>query len=195
MNTQTVIFMGPQGSGKGTQVTKLKEYLEARDTKEVVVLQTGARFRELMEHDSYTGRETDRSMKEGRLSPLFLAIMVWGKEMLDHLNDTNHALLDGLTRRLDEMPAFESALSFYKREHITVVYINLPEEVVIERMKGRGRSDDTEEGIKTRLDAYTKETLPVVSYFKERANTNFIEIDGAQSIEDVHTDVLRGLGI
>lgn len=195
MDTQTIIFMGPQGSGKGTQVQKLKEYLEANDDKETLVLQTGARFRELMEHDSYTGREINRSMNEARISPLFLSVTMWGWEMLKHLDDVKHVLVDGFPRRLEEAKILESAFSFYKREHISVMYIDLPEEVVVERMQKRKRFDDTEEGIKARLDTYKRETLPAVSYLKERPNTNFVEIDGSRSIEEVHADVREGLGI
>ena len=47
MDTRTVIFIGPQGSGKGTQIEKLKTILEDRDRRRVVDIQTGRRFRSL----------------------------------------------------------------------------------------------------------------------------------------------------
>ena len=47
MDIKTVIFIGPQGSGKGTQIEKLKTVLEGRDRRRVVDIQTGRRFRAL----------------------------------------------------------------------------------------------------------------------------------------------------
>lgn len=194
MKPQTVIFMGPQGSGKGTQRDALKAYLAEHDpARDIVSMQTGRRFRDLMERESYTGAKTIKNMEAGVLHPLFLSVTLWGMEMIEQLDDASHALIDGFPRRIEEAKLLEEAFTFYDREHITVAFIDTPEDVVRERMAARNRMDDTPEQIDERLAAYQRDTVPILEYYQERANTNFIRLDGTKSIEDIHHDVVASL--
>lgn len=194
MNTQTIIFMGPQGSGKGTQLSKMKEYVEGKDSeKEIITLQSGALFRDLMHRESFSGARTVENMKAGVLHPLFISVALWGQKMIEELDDTAHVLIDGFPRRMDEAEILEDALSFYGRSAVGVVFIDTPEAVSRERMAGRGRMDDTPERIDERLEAYTQETLPVVEYYKTRPDTSFIHVDGTRSIEEIHNDIISQL--
>ena len=77
-------------------------------------------------------------------------------------------------------------VSFYQRPKLTVIYLNVPEAILAERLKGRGRSDDKDGVIGRRLQLYYRLTEPVVAYYKERANTEFIDIDGTDTIAEVH---------
>lgn len=195
MNPFTIIFIGPQGSGKGTQIDKLDTVLSAIDPQRTTVdFQTGRRFRAMaMKNEGYTEEHVAETLDSGVLQPLFLSVVLWGDAMREHMNPDRHVLIDGFPRTVSEAVVLESALSFYKREKVTIINLNAPETVVRLRMQGRARKDDTEHSIEARLKWYREETIPVLDYYKERANTEVLEIDGTDSIEGVHKQILQAL--
>ncbi len=193
--SKTVIFIGPQGSGKGTQIEKLVSVLSAKDpTNRVVDIQTGRRFRALATRgERYTEKMVSKTLESGVLQPLFLSVMLWADAMRDHLDDNIHLLIDGFPRTVNEALVVESALSFYKRGHIDVINLDTPEEVVRQRMVDRARQDDKFHSIEARLSWYREETLPVIDYYRKRNNTTVHDIDGTRSIEVVHERILATL--
>jgi adenylate kinase len=194
-NPFTIIFIGPQGSGKGTQIDKLDAVLSEMDPmRPTVDFQTGRRFRALaMKNEGYTEEHVAETLDSGVLQPLFLSVVLWGDAMREHLNPERHVLIDGFPRVVSEAIVLESAFSFYKREKITIINLQTPEEIVRKRMEGRARKDDTPESIEARLKWYREETLPVLDYYKERDNTEVIDIDGSDTIEGVHAHILQAL--
>lgn len=197
MNPKTIIFIGPQGSGKGTQIEKLDQVLKTQDpTKRVVDIQTGRRFRAMAASgEGYTEKHVQATLNTGVLQPLFLSTVLWGDAMRTHLDDQCHLLIDGFPRVIDEAKVLESALSFYNRNPIDIIYLNTPEEVVRTRMTTRARPDDTSESIEERLRWYREETLPVVEYYRSRPGTHVHDIDGTATIDNVHQAVLTALGL
>ncbi len=197
MKPQTIIFIGPQGSGKGTQIEKLDAVLTAKDPGHPTVdFQTGRRFRALaMRKEGYTEQRVGETLESGVLQPLFLSVVLWGDAMREHLNAEKHVLIDGFPRTVAEASVLESALQFYQREHVTIINLDTPEEVVRERMVARARNDDTTDSIEARLKWYREETLPVLAYYRERKDTQVIDIDGTQTIEDVHAAIVSALNI
>lgn len=197
MNPKTIIFIGPQGSGKGTQITKLDQVLKVKDpTNRVVDIQTGRRFRAMAASgEGYTEKHIEETLNTGILQPLFLSTVLWGDAMRTHLDDKCHLLIDGFPRVIDEAKVLESALKFYHRDQIDIINLNTPEEIVRERMIGRARPDDTTASIEERLRWYREETLPVVEYYRQRPNTIVHDIDGTASIEDVHHAILAALNL
>jgi len=197
MDTKTVIFIGPQGSGKGTQIEKLDAVLDVADpTRRVVDVQTGRRFRSLAaKSEGYTEEHISETLDSGVLQPLFLSVHLWGDAMREHVDDECHLLIDGFPRTVNEARVLESALSFYKRNHIDIINLDTPEDVVRKRMEERGRNDDTTESIEARLKWYREEVLPVIAYYKEREGATVHDIDGTLSIEGVHQSILNALEI
>ncbi|MEM9336435.1 MAG: nucleoside monophosphate kinase [Patescibacteria group bacterium] len=195
MQPKTIIFIGPQGSGKGTQIEKLNAVLKAADpTNNVVDIQTGRRFRAMAaKGEGYTEKHIQETLDTGVLQPLFLSVSLWGDAMREHLDETCHVLIDGFPRTVREARVLEGALDFYKRPHVDVINLDTPEEVVRTRMEGRARADDTPESIEARLKWYREETLPVVDHFNERANTTVHNIDGTATIEAVHQQIAAAL--
>lgn len=193
MKPHTLIFVGPQGSGKGTQIQRLtKELRELDPERQIVDIQTGRRFRALAaKQEGYTENEVHQTLDTGILQPLFLSVVLWGDAFHHHVNPSVHLLIDGFPRTIHEAHVLESAFSFYKREFVTVIHLDTPESVVRERMIGRARPDDTSESIEARLRWYREETLPVVAYYRNRAETRVIDIDGRQSIDAVTEDILK----
>lgn len=197
MEQQTIIFIGPQGSGKGTQIQRLRDVLKTTDpARRVVDIQTGRRFRSLSaKQEGYTEQEVFRTLDTGILQPLFLSVVLWGDAFHQHVDPECHLLIDGFPRTVDEARVLESALSFYHRAHLTIINLDMPEEVVRTRMAARARPDDTESSIEARLRWYREETLPVIQYYKDRPNTVVHDIHSIAAIDDVHQEICTRLGI
>lgn len=196
-NPYTIIFIGPQGSGKGTQIAKLDAVLQAKDpSRRVIDIQTGRRFRALAaREEGFTEKRVGDTLNSGVLQPLFLSVVLWGDAMREHMDQERHVLIDGFPRTTAEAKVLETALSFYGRDHVSVINLETPEPVVRARMEGRAREDDTPDSIEARLKWYREETIPVVAFYRKRPNTDVFDIDGTQSIEDVHASITRALGL
>lgn len=186
--------MGKSGSGKGTQAELLKKYLEEHDTRKVLYLETGGAFRELASRDTHTGHVLAHAMKTGDLAPVFLPIWAWTSFLVDHYTGEEHIIFDGLARRHIEAPILDSAMEFYGVEHLDIVYINVSDEWSHKRLLGRGRGDDHEAEIARRLAWFSENTVPAIEYFKEYERGHFHEINGEQTIPDVHQEILVKLG-
>ena len=196
MQKQTVIFIGLQGSGKGTQVANLVSLLKESDSEsDVLDLQTGRGFRALKDSDTYTARRVTEMIENGQLIPNALTYAIVVNELSEKLEENTHLTLDGFPRNVAQAEFFDELLAFYNRSSLSVVYLDTPEEVVRERMMSRGRVDDTEESINERLRLYREQTEPIISYYKNRPDTNFIRIDGSGDIDTVFTEIKKGLGI
>jgi adenylate kinase len=193
----TIIFIGPQGSGKGTQIERLDKTLRELDPKRRLVdIQTGRRFRALAaKQEGFTEKEIHKTLDTGVLQPLFLSVVLWGDAFHHHVDTHCHLLMDGFPRTVNEARVLESALAFYKREELIIINLDTPEEVVRARMVSRARPDDTPESIEARLTWYREETLPVLAYYRERAHTTVIDCDGTQSIDAVQSQILEKLGL
>lgn len=197
MEKQTVIFIGPQGSGKGTQIEKLDTVLRDLDpTRRIVDIQTGRRFRAMAaKSEGYTEKKIQATLNTGMLQPLFLSTSLWGDAMREHVDNQCHLLIDGFPRVVSEAEVLESALAFYERNPLSIINLDTPEEVVRERMHSRAREDDTTESIEERLRWYREETLPVVDYYRVRKDTVVHDIDGTDTIEGVHNQIIEALGL
>lgn len=194
MDIQTVIFIGPQGSGKGTQIEKLKAVLEAHDRRRVVDIQTGRRFRALAAtQETFAEDKIAATLGTGILQPDFITTVLWGRAMLDQLDDKSHLLIDGFPRTVGQIPDLEDAFNFFGRENITVINLETPEDIVRARMEGRARADDTTDSIDERLRWYREETSGVIEYYKHRSGATVITIDGTDTIDGVHAQIVTGL--
>jgi adenylate kinase len=197
MQPHTAIFIGPQGSGKGTQIALLSRIMRARDPeRRVVDIQTGRRFRALAaKREGFTEEKVFETLETGRLQPLFLSAVLWGDAFHHHVDPECHLLMDGVPRTVSEAQVLESALAFYRRDHLTIINLATDEAVVRERMQKRARPDDTPSSIETRLAWYREETLPVLAYYRHRPHTTVVDLDGTGSIEEVHTAILNALAL
>ncbi len=197
MTPLTLIFVGPQGSGKGTQIEKIKTTLKDRTPEiEIVDIQTGRLFRNLMAGEKTFAKEKiTTSVQAGILQPDFLTYTLWGQQMLNELTPKHHLLIDGFPRNIEQAKVLAGALTFFEREKIQVINLDTPEEIVRERMKGRGRADDTEESINKRLQGYKEETLPVLGFYREQENSEVFDIDGGKTIEEVWAEIINKLGL
>jgi adenylate kinase len=195
MTPKTIIFIGPQGSGKGTQIAKLYEVIAAADPKRRIVdIQTGRRFRALAaKSETFADKKIADTLDSGELQPDFITHLLWGQAMLDQLDPKSHLLIDGFPRTAHQARVLDNAFSFFERDELIVINLETPEAVVRERMESRARGDDTPESIETRLRWYREDTLPVLDFYRDRSHTTVHDIDGTMDIDDVHNAILTKL--
>lgn len=197
MQPITVIFIGPQGSGKGTQIERLREVMIEKDpARRVVDIQTGRRFRALAaKHETFAERKISETLNTGALQPDFLTHILWGQAMIDQLDPQSHLLIDGFPRTVQQAIVLDDALTFFERHEVHVMNLDTPEEIVRQRMYERARADDTPESIETRLCWYREDTIPVLGHYRVRPNTVVHDLVGTDSIDGVHQQILTALGI
>lgn len=188
---QTFIFFGRSGSGKGTQAEMLRKYLEEKKGIEPIYIETGQKFRNFIDQSNYSAQMTKEVLTHGGLMPVFLPIWLWTMDLVNKFDGKRDLILDGLCRRPDEAPVLDSAMKFYKLDKPMVIYIKTSDEWCFARLKARGRGDDSDEYIKSRLSWFEWNVVPAISYFYDNKDYNFFEIDGERSIEEVHADLIK----
>jgi adenylate kinase len=190
----TCLFYGRSGAGKGTQAKLLQEYLKEHTDHDVLYIETGNGLRDLATKDKYlTGHITKKVLSEGGLFPEFLPIWVWANAFVKYFTGEEHVILDGVARRKPEVPILDSALSFYGMENPYLFHINVSRERAFEMLKGRGRPDDTDDSINERLDWFEENVQNAMNAFRDLPRYNFIDINGEQTIEEVHQEILSAI--
>lgn len=190
MQLNTIFFIGPQGSGKGTQARVLAKRLD------FFYWEMGGILREVAKEDTKLGREVKNMVDNGILLPdekLFEVVSFKLKQIDSHQG----VIFDGIPRRVGQAEFLMDFLQKQGRDNFTTLFIDLPKEESLNRLllraKQENRADDTQEVIEKRLQQYYEATLPVIEYLKQK--TKFIEIDGRPPIEEVTEKINQALGL
>jgi adenylate kinase len=187
---KAIIFVGRSGSGKGTQAALLNQYFTSQQPPVPhYYLETGASLRQLAASDSLSGRLAKEAMLQGFL-PAFLAIRAWANLFVEHLSGVENLIIDGTPRTTIEADALDTALKFYHYEQPIILDLEVPREVVTARLKKRGRYDDTDEAIVKRLNAFDRQVLPIIEFYKTHPGYRYCLINGDRSIEDIQKEIL-----
>ena len=193
MQVQTYVFFGQVGSGKGTQVNLLMDYLKQKDDRDIVYAGAGDSFRKLVASGNYTGSLVKDIMLKGELVPDFLTNVVFGNILSSSLTNEKHLIADGYPRTVVQSVVFQDMMTFFKRENIKIIYIELSEEEAMKRNLLRARADDTEEGLRKRFNEYKNNVVPAMNHFIDKDGYDILMINGEQEIEDVHKDIIKAL--
>ena len=176
MPLKTYIIIGRSGSGKGTQADLLQKYIKRQSPEaDILYVESGDEFREFLKRDTYASRLAKEVNTKGKLQPAFLAIWVWANYFIKNLNDKKHLILDGTPRKLNEAHVLDEAFSFYRRENINVIFVNVSEAWATDRLKGRGRQDDTDGGIKNASTGLTPTQCLQLIFIKTIHSTIFLK--------------------
>jgi len=179
-------IFGIQGSGKGTQAELLK------DKFGYTLFQPGRIFRTLSQEDSDLGRELLAIMKSGKLVSNQLISDVLEDFLSKHQGEK--ILFDGVPRNTDQETMFNALVKKLDMP-VKAIQIILDENKVMDRLLKRieseGRADDNEAAIKERLSIFKNETMPVINNYETAGN--LIKINGDQSIEKVHQDIIKAI--
>jgi adenylate kinase len=175
-----IVFLGPPGSGKGTQAAQLAKRLG------VPAISTGEILREAVRKRTALGQKAQIIMERGELVPDEVMVAMIG-ERLAEPDARSGFILDGFPRTLAQARAFETMLSGNGDALSVVLNFSVPEAQLVERMLGRakaeGRADDRPETIRERLRVYREKTEPLVGFYRDR--DLLAEIDGTGSVEQV----------
>lgn len=192
MNPYTFIFIGRSGCGKGTQADLLQARLKEKyPQNEIFYLETGERFRNFIKEDSYSSELSRKIYESGNRQPSFLAIWMWAHILIESFKGTEHLIIDGSPRAYAEALAMNTALKFYGRTAY-VIHINVSRTWAQERLLERGRTDDVDtEKVKKRLDWFETDVMPAIEYFKDCPDYIFLDINGEQTIEAVHAELMQ----
>lgn len=168
-----ILLIGPQGSGKSTQAKLLSQHLR------IPFVSTGEIFRKFAAEDSEEGERIKAILDQGKLVD-DETVSHLAEEMLKDQEYQNGFILDGYPRTLRQRQLFDPQFD-------KVIYLKLSDQEIMDRLLKRGREDDTEELIKTRLDLYKLQTQPLLDYYA--ALGILTEINGDGSIEEVQSHI------
>jgi adenylate kinase len=185
------VFFGPQGSGKGTQSQMLC------DEFDFVHISIGEIFRWHVAHHTKLAAEVKRITDSGELVPDEIVSQVMRKRLAEH--DWKYGfVLDGFPRTLPQ-----AEYLFQNWDIDRVIYLDLPDKVVYERIMHRAatgerggftkRLDDNPETLRIRLLEYQTKTRPLLDLYQQM--NLLIKIDGNRPIQAVYKDVRAGLGL
>lgn len=178
-----ILFLGPPGAGKGTQAQLLAQRLG------LLHLATGDMLREAVVRGSALGRQARAIMERGDLVPDDLVI-----EMLQERIETSGArgfILDGFPRTLAQAQALDARWGPQAID--AAVLLEVPEAQLVMRLLGRGRSDDTDETVRTRLQVYRRQTEPLVALYEGRGI--LCRVQGTGDIAAVQQRILKALSV
>lgn len=192
---QTFIFVGRSGSGKGTQINLFKKYLsETKKDKTIKSIVMGDIFRSFFEEPGYVQDiARDVSMKQGKFQPDFLTDALFVRNTINIVDETSVLFFDGYPRNIKQLDIIKELLQYVKREEPVVININVSRENVKNRMISRGRGDDNDTAIESRLNEYDKFIVPMLEVIKTDTFFKYLEIEGNGKVEDIHIDIINKL--
>jgi adenylate kinase len=181
-----VLLLGPQGSGKGTQAKLISK------TYGIPQVATGDMARELRGLDSPLGREVKEIYDRGELLPDDLIVRMI-RDRLDRGDTIPGFILDGFPRNLAQAEALDALLEELERDLDVVFEFQIGNrEVLMERIAGRaieeGRTDDTPDAIRKRLEIYDRDTAPLVEHYRA-TRTNVVGIHADQPVDQVFAEI------
>ncbi len=178
-----LVLLGPPGAGKGTQAAILTEKLG------VPHISTGDLFRANIGEGTPLGKEAKEYIDAGKLVPTD----VTARMVEDRLSQDDAAegfLLDGFPRTVEQADLLAEMLDRHGVKLDGVINYQVDEDTVVERMLARGRADDNEETIRTRLQVYRNETAPLIDHYGDAV----ISIKAEGSVEEINEVTLKALG-
>lgn len=171
------IFLGPPGAGKGTQAALLAAEMT------LAHISTGEILRAAVRDQTPLGLEAQAFMDRGELVPDTLVLGLV-KERLATLNgDTEGWILDGFPRNIAQAEALDHLLRDIHQQSDCAVNLDVPDDILIPRLLSRGRQDDTEAIVRTRLQVYRDQTAPLIDFYQNRQH--LVSVNGNAEVQDV----------
>lgn len=209
-----VVILGPPGSGKGTQASRIAK------AKGLAHLSTGDMLRDAVARKTELGVTAEGYMKKGLLVP---DEIIFGlvREALD-ANAGRGWILDGFPRSLAQAETLARMLEERGEKIDRVLNIDVDPELIVRRLSNRRvcpackavynldtiqtkvpgrcdacggtlvkRPDDEEATVRMRLEVYAKQTAPVIDFYAKRGG--LATVNGAGGIEEIFAEILRVL--
>jgi adenylate kinase len=212
-----ILFLGAQGSGKGTQADILAAKLG------ILHLSSGDLLRTAINSNTPTGQRARPFYDRGELVPDEIMVAMFLERLMEP-DCARGAILDGFPRTVAQAVDLDKALAPVGRQIRDVIYLKADPNVLIKRLANRyicraqqhpynlvtnppkrpgicdvdgselyQRSDDTEEAVRRRLEIFYSETIKLLDYYGAQGKVR--EVYAEQPIQDVTRDMLRALGV
>ncbi|MGK7917461.1 MAG: adenylate kinase [Prochloraceae cyanobacterium] len=178
-NETGLIFLGPPGAGKGTQAKLLAELVQ------IPHISTGEILREAIAAQTPLGKKVQEYVDQGELVPdrLILDLI---EQRLGQADAQKGWILDGFPRNVGQANFLDELLGKLNQSSNYLVYVvnlEVPEEVLINRLLSRGRKDDNRDTIRRRLQVYQEQTEPLIDFY--RTHNRLYSVDGNRLPEEV----------
>ena len=185
MTLEVLIFLGPPGSGKGTQAEILKNKLNFTH------LSVGDLLRDNISKNTDLGKLASNFVNSGELVPddLIVELMDSYISNIKNNNDVFGIILDGFPRTINQADALEAKIKELGVQIKSVINLDISDEMILKRLDGRGRDDDKPELILNRLNVYRNQTEPLLNFYRSRDLLEYI--NGNQSQEEVSKTIIN----
>jgi adenylate kinase len=184
-----ILLLGAPGSGKGTQGKLLAGRLG------LPKITTGDILRAAVVGATPLGREAKKFMDDGKLVPDTVVLSLI-KEELAKPEAQQGAVLDGFPRTAAQAELVDRTLGERSQRLNHILLLDVPEEELVRRMMARaaqeGRSDDTPDAIKTRLQVYQRDTAPLIAHYAKRGIVH--RVPGTGTVDDIAVEIQRIIG-
>jgi adenylate kinase len=183
-----LLLIGPPGAGKGTQAARLS------GAYGIPAISTGDIFRSNVKNETELGKLAKRYIDAGDNVPDEVTNALV-RSRLAETDAQRGFLLDGYPRTVDQVRELDEYLAGDGTGLDAVVEIVADPEETVARLRRRsteqGRSDDTDEVVRHRLEVYARETAPIISLYEARGGV--VKIDGHGSIDEVTDRIIAAL--
>ena len=163
-----LLFLGPPGAGKGTQaglMSQASQYLH---------LSTGELLRKEVDLKTNLGIQVKEIINSGKLVKDELVLEIVRKNLL---KKNKGWILDGYPRNISQANSLNKVLEDINQSLEMVFYLDVNEEILVERLLNRGRTDDNEDTIRTRLSIYKETTEPLIDFYRDKNILKYIDGD------------------
>ncbi len=180
-------MLSPPGAGKGTQ----GERIAAR--YEVPHISSGEIFRAETARQTPLGQRLRGYLDRGDLVPDDLVLSLVKDRVIAAAKESGGYVLDGFPRNLAQAEAAAGLARESNASAQAVVYLDAPQDVLIERLTGRGegRADDSAAVARHRLEVYAEHTRPLADYYAARGI--LVKVDASPPVDEVSRQIFAAL--